>query len=251
VSTFVVSAKTFFKMYNPPDNAKEVFVVGKQWLWIFHDPSAPNGNADHLNELTVILNQPVKLTMISEDVIHSFYVPAFRMKQDVLPDRYTTAWFTPTQLGDFEVLCTQYCGLRHSQMRAVIHVVAQAPVVASAPSASGSGNHSVQSPGQKLMQEKGCLSCHAQNGNEPSIGPSLNHLFGTRVALADGRTVLIDEDYLRRALFDPNGEVVKGYSPIMPSFQGSLSEIEGTAIVNAIKNNEVETLITAKDGAKK
>jgi cytochrome c oxidase subunit 2 len=270
LTTFFFSARTYYQMYTPPANAQEIFVIAKQWLWIFHDPRHPNADPNHLNELTVTLNEPVRLTMISEDVIHSFYVPAFRMKQDVLPDRYTTAWFTPTELGDFEVLCTQYCGLRHSQMRAMIHVVpplgtltraelpatnevghktsaaaaaAPATMIVNAPNAhSGEDAIVVKSAGEKLLQEKGCYSCHEPNANahEPSIGPSLAGIFGTQVELTDGRVVTVDQNYLRRSLFEPNAEIVKGYAAIMPSFLGLLNEKETTEVLQAIEVKKKE-----------
>lgn len=230
--TFFVSAKVYYQMYSPPKDAREIFVVAKQWMWTFHDPNSTDPNSDHINELRVTLGVPVRLTMISEDVIHSFFVPAFRVKQDVLPDRYTSLWFTPTQLGDFEVLCTQYCGLRHSQMRAVIHVVpSQAKLSKVTTNSTG---------GEALLREKGCMSCHQDGGATRSIGPSFNHLFESSVELANGKIVNADENYLRKSIYEPNAEIVKGYSAIMPSFAGILSETETTLIIDAIRKRKAE-----------
>lgn len=226
-STYSSAMKLYYQMYSPPENAHEIFGVGKQWLWIFHDL---NG-VDQINEMTVTLNQPTKLTLISEDVIHSLYIPAFRVKQDVLPNRYTTLWFRPTELGDFKIFCTQYCGLSHSKMMGTVHVVNAAQI--QAPKFTDVVLI-VPQRGKTLMAEKGCLNCHNPNIKN-SIGPTLIGLYGSRVELMNGSVVQADEDYLRESIMVPSAKVVKGYGNVMPPYQGLLNNQEVHDIIAYLK----------------
>lgn len=223
---FVWSATTFYHMAMPPSDALDVYVIGKQWMWTFQIPQHP----DQINVLRVPLGKPVRLIMTSQDVIHSFYVPAFRLKQDLVPGTYTSLWFTPEKLGRFPILCAEYCGLDHSQMRGVVEVVSPQDFENTAISGT-----QAQSPGEKLFTEKGCTSCHT--GATP-IGPPLENIWGKKVQLADGRSLTVDENYLRRSILTPHADVVKGYQPVMPTFQGQISESDLAALIDYLKNKK-------------
>lgn len=223
---FIWSAQLFYRMYMPPPSALEIDVVAKQWMWVFHDQHGK----DQINYFKVPLGQPVRLLMTSEDVIHSFFVPAFRIKQDVLPGRYTSAWFTATQLGSFDILCSQYCGLSHSQMRAVVEVVTPAEYENDIKGTSDSS--AALDKGAELYVKHSCQACH---DSAHPVGPSLHGIFGRSVFLEDGSSVISDENYLRRAILTPNAEIVAGYSPVMPTFQGRLSEEELMSLIHYLK----------------
>jgi cytochrome c oxidase subunit 2 len=229
-ASFLFSTPIYYRMRQPPEKALEIDVIAKQWMWIFHDPRT----GDQINELKVPLGRPVKLLMTSRDVIHSFFVPAFRLKQDILPGRYTSLWFTADKLGRFEVLCAQFCGLSHSQMRAVIEVVPAAEYDAVVHPAS-SGKE--WEKGKSLFATKGCIACH---DGATQIGPSLHGILGRRVVLADGSSVMADRNYLRRSILTPNAQIVKGYSPVMPTFQGQLTEEELLTLIRYISQNTQE-----------
>lgn len=226
ISLFAWASHYYYQMYVPPKDAIEINVIAKQWMWIFHDVHGP----DQINSFKVPLGKPVKLLMTSEDVVHSFFVPAFRVKQDVVPGTYTSLWFTPTKLGRFIVLCSQYCGLSHSQMRATVEVITpeayDAFVKQNKPLAAFQ-------KGAELYTQKGCISCH--EGNH-SIGPSLNSVFGSTVVLNNGQRIIANEDYLRRAILQPNAEVVQGYQGLMPTFQGLLTEEQLFNLIHYLKS---------------
>jgi len=224
---FIFAAKVFYQMYVPPASSIEIDVIAKQWMWVFHDARGP----DQINSFKVPLNQPVRLVMTSEDVIHSFFIPAFRVKQDILPGRYTSLWFQPTKLGRFEVLCSQYCGLSHSQMRAFVEVISAEDYAAFVTKKNMAESDIAR--GAQIYNDKGCASCHDSND---MIGPSLQNIYGTSVKLNDGKNVLVDDNYLRRAILTPNSEIVQGFDPVMPTFQGQLSEQELILLINYIKS---------------
>lgn len=224
---FIVSAKVFYQMYIPPSSAIEIDVIAKRWMWVFHDTHGP----DQINEFKVPLGQAVRLVMTSEDVIHSFFVPAFRVKQDVLPGRYTSLWFEATQLGRFEVLCSQYCGLNHSQMRAVVDVVTPEEYAAYIEKKKEVPEPN-ENPGFHIYDQLGCASCHEGNN---MVGPPLRNIYHTSVRLSNGKTVRIDDNYLRRAILTPNMEVVEGYDAVMPTYQGQLTEKELLLLINYLK----------------
>lgn len=230
LGTFIWSARTFYHMYLPPSDAITVNVIAKQWMWVFHDDK---GN-DQINRLKIPMGKPVRLIMTSEDVIHSFFVPAFRVKQDVLPGRYTSMWFTATETGTFEVLCSQYCGLSHSQMRAFVEVMTPEAYQEYIKENAGQGLPQVaqQSKGAMLYAKHSCSSCH---DSTQAIGPSLKGIFGKKVTLASGASIVIDENYLRRAILTPQSEVATGFKPVMPTFQGRLSEGDLLSIINYLK----------------
>jgi cytochrome c oxidase subunit 2 len=208
-------AEVYFQLHQPPDDCLEINVVAKQWMWKLQHPDG----RQEINTLHVPLGRPVKLRMISEDVIHSFYVPAFRVKQDVLPGRYTTIWFQPTRVGSFRLFCAEYCGTSHSQMTG--WVIVQEPAEYSRWLEGAEGENPVVA-GKRLYEQFRCGTCH-DNPTHPRC-PPLDGLYGQMVRLADGKTVKADEAYLRESILNPSAKVVAGYQPLMPSYQGQIGE---------------------------
>lgn len=222
---FIWSASVFYEMYLPPKNAHTIYVVAKQWMWTFHSPDGE----DQINRLVVPENHPIELVMTSEDVIHSFYIPALRIKQDVLPGRYTSLWFEAKKTGEFEILCTQYCGLNHSAMRATLEVIPQAEFDQRFASSKKTGVSSA------AFKKFGCIGCHGTGG---TVAPELNHLFGKQVKLTSGASVVADEEYIRRSIVNPSADIVAGYPNVMPSFQGQMDEDEIRQLIAYIKSLE-------------
>lgn len=214
---FFWGAKVYFASYRPPDNAFEVRVVGKQWMWKFQHPDGKR----EINELHVPLGQPVRLVMISEDVIHSMYVPAFRVKHDVLPGSYSQLWFEASRLGEFHLFCAEYCGTDHSGM--IGRVVVMEPADYQNWLAGGASNEPPAEAGKRLFEELRCATCH-QGGGQSSRCPPLENLYGRQVKLTDGRTIEADESYLRESILHPSAKVVAGFKPIMPGFEGQIGE---------------------------
>ncbi len=212
---FVWGAKVFFDLYRPPAGAMEIFVVGKQWMWKVQHADGQR----EINELHVPVGRPVKLIMGSEDVIHSYYIPAFRVKADVIPGRYNTLWFTATKPGRYHLFCTEYCGTKHSGM--IGWVTAMEPADYQAWLSGGPATASPVAAGEKLFQDLGCASCH--QGTTPR-GPSLAGVYGKTVELAGGGSVTADDAYVRESIVNPQAKVVAGFQPIMPTFQGLVSE---------------------------
>lgn len=213
---FVWGAQLFFTLAKPPADAMDVFVVGKQWMWKVQHPEGVR----EINELHVPINRPVRLTLGSEDVIHDFFIPAFRVKMDVVPGRLTTMWFTATTVGEYHIFCSQYCGTKHSGM--IGTVVAMLPEDYEAWLAGGRSTGSAVQNGERLFTELSCVTCHKKDAS--GRGPWLGGVFGSEVELADGRKVTADENYLRESIMSPQAKVVKGFQPIMPTFQGLVSE---------------------------
>jgi len=213
---FVWGANLYFTMASPPADAMEIAVVGKQWMWKFQHPEGQR----EINELHIPVGRPVKLTMASEDVIHSFFVPAFRVKMDVVPGRYTATWFEATRPGTFHLFCAQYCGTAHAGMGG--RVVVLTPTAYETWLSGGATGESPVAAGARLFQQLGCATCHRADG--PGSGPSLVGLFGQTVRLQSGETVLADEAYIRESVLYPTAKIVAGYQPIMPTFQGLISE---------------------------
>ncbi len=221
-------AQLFLRERKPPPDAQQVLVVAKQWMW---KTQQSNGRAE-INELHVPLGRPTKLLMTSQDVIHSFFVPAFRLKQDVLPDRYTTLWFTPTRVGEFRFFCSQYCGMGHASM--IGRVVVMRPKDFEKWLASGRtpGAPQEQDPGRILFRRKGCVACHRKVDGQ---GPPLEGIFGKTVLLSDGRTIVADEDYLLESILYPAAKIVAGYPNIMPSYKGQLTPEEESQLVSYLE----------------
>lgn len=221
----------FFTNSNPPADAMEIYVIGKQWMW---KTQHPNGKSE-INALHVPVNQPVKLIMTSQDVIHSFYIPAFRVKKDVLPGRYTTLWFEATKTGEYHLFCAEYCGAEHAKMIGTVYVLDEAEYQRWLGGAvAASGGQTMASAGEALFQQQGCISCHANE--DGGRGPSLVGIFGETQELASGETITVDEAYLRESILNPQAKIVAGYSPIMPAYDGILSEEEVLQLVDYIKS---------------
>ncbi len=228
---FAWGARLFFVQHRAPADAVEYWATGKQWMWKFQHP---NGNRE-INHLHLPVGQTVKLTMTSEDVIHSFGVPAFRLKQDVNPGAYTSMWFTPDRVGTYHLFCDQYCGVEHSRMVGSVIVMSQedyaawlagGPAMGQAPAAAGA----------QLFQSLACYTCHESGPGWMARGPSLQGVFGHQVPLDSGGTVLADEAYIRESILLPAAKVVKGWQPIMPTYQGQVSEEQLIDLIAYIKS---------------
>lgn len=214
---FTWGAKVYFDLSTPPADSMSIYVVAKQWMWKLQHPEGQR----EINELHIPLGTPVKLIMTSEDVIHSFYVPAFRVKMDVLPGRYTSLWFEATRPGRYHLFCAEYCGTKHSQMGGWVYVME--PFEYEDWLRGGSGPVvSMVEAGEKLFTQLGCITCHRADSG--ARGPDLKGLYGSRVQLASGETVVADENYIRESILEPNTKLVSGYLPVMPTFKGQLSE---------------------------
>ena len=231
--TFVWGAKLFFVTYYPPSDALEITVVAKQWMWKVQHPEGQS----EIDELHIPAGRPIKLVMTSQDVIHDFFVPAFRVKKDVLPGRYTTLWFEATKPGSYRLFCAQYCGTQHSGM--VGRVVVMEPAEFQAWLGGGATGVSMASAGEKLFQRLGCATCHLPN--DSGRGPSLVGLFARKVQLQGGRSVTADETYIRESILNPQAKVVAGFQPIMPTFKGLVSEdgvMQILAYLKSLKREE-------------
>ncbi len=215
---FAWGAKLYFDTARPPAGALEIAVTAKQWMWKLQHPEG----AREINELHVPIGQAVRLSMTSEDVIHSFFVPAFRVKRDVLPGRTSSAWFEATRTGRYHLFCAEYCGTKHSEMIGWIHVLEPGEYerwLAGVPA-----GESPRAAGERLFSALRCITCHREGPD--ARGPVLSGLPGSDVPLADGRVVVADEDYLRQSILEPNARIVAGYAEpsIMPTFKGQVSE---------------------------
>ena len=230
---FVWGAKLFFIMNDPPPNSLEINVVAKQWMWKVQHPE---GQLE-IDELHIPVGRPVKLNLTSQDVIHDFFVPAFRVKKDVLPGRYTTVWFEATTAGEYHLFCSQYCGTQHSAMigRIVVMPVTEYQAWLS----GGATGVSLATAGERLFERLGCNTCHLENGT--GRGPSLAGLLGKTVKLAGGNSVTADETYVRESIVNPQAKIVAGYQPIMPAFKGLVSEdgiLQILAYLKTLKREE-------------
>ncbi|OGB95301.1 MAG: cytochrome c oxidase subunit II [candidate division NC10 bacterium RBG_16_65_8] len=235
---FVWGAYLYFVITHPPAASMEVYVVGKQWMWKLQHPTGPR----EINELHVPVNRPVKLTMTSEDVIHSFYVPAFRIKADVVPGKYTTAWFEATKTGEYHLFCAEYCGTSHAVMGG--RIVVMEPADYERWLTGGVAGESLPAAGERLFARLGCTTCHRADGS--GRGPSLVGRFGKSEKLASGETVLIDEGYVRESILNPQAKLVAGYPPIMPTFKGLVTEDGLLQLIAYIKSMKIADGTQAK-----
>jgi cytochrome c oxidase subunit 2 len=213
---FFWGSSLYFRNADPPPGSMEIFVTGRQWMWKVEHPEGQR----EINELHVPINRPVKLTITSEDVIHDFYIPAFRVKKDAVPGRYTSLWFDATELGTFHIFCGQYCGAFHASMIGSVVVMQQDEYERWLASRATAQN--METAGQQLFAQYSCNSCHAADG--AGNGPSLARVYGQPVHLSSGATILADDDYLRESIVRPAAKVVAGYQPVMPVYQGRLNE---------------------------
>jgi cytochrome c oxidase subunit 2 len=244
LAIFVWGAKVCFYLLRPPEHSMPITVVAKQWMWKFQHQDGRR----EIDVLHVPINQPVRLTMISQDVIHSFFVPAFRVKQDVLPGRYTSVWFQATKPGEYRLYCAEYCGANHSRM--IGRVVAQTPGdFAAWLSGRGDDQEPPHITGQKLFELHQCASCHRPAAGVPARGPALEGLFGSAVPLTTGATVVADEAYLRESIHRPPAKVVAGFEPIMPTYEGLIDEEGVLALIAYIKSLGASEPAPMKEGA--
>lgn len=213
---FAFGAKAYMYLYQPPKADLELYVVAKQWMWKVQYP----GGQREIDSLHVPLGKVVRVVLGSEDVIHGFYVPAFRVKRDVVPGTYEVFWFKPTELGNFRLECSQYCGTDHAKMTGAVHVLSPADYAAWL-SSQGVAQTLAQQ-GEALFHQYGCSGCHSAQSTIHA--PLLNGVYGSYVHMADGRTLLADERYIRDCILLPASERVAGYPPVMPSFDGQIPE---------------------------
>jgi cytochrome c oxidase subunit 2 len=230
---FVWGASVFFAMSRPPDQTLNVYVVGKQWMWKFQHLDGQR----EINELHVPVGRAVKLIMTSEDVIHDVYVPAFRVKADVIPGRYTHLWFEPTKPGTYHLFCAEYCGTRHSGM--IGQIVVMEPNDYQSWLSGGTEEGSLASAGQKLFADLACNTCHRPDAQ--GRGPVLQNLFGKTVELASGERVVVDEAYIRESILNPMAKVTLGFQPIMPTFQGLVNEEGLLELIEYVKSLRQDT----------
>jgi cytochrome c oxidase subunit 2 len=227
IAMFLWGAQIFLALARPPQDAMEIYVVGKQWMWKIQHP----GGQREINQLHVPLGRPVELTLTSEDVIHDFFVPAFRTKIDVLPWRYVHTWFTATKTGRFHLFCSQYCGTNHAGMAGFVEVMEPADFEAwLAERAEGS----LALEGRKLFLKLQCITCHSADSR--ARAPNLENLFGQTVQLRGGGTVLADDSYIRESILDPQAKVTSGWEPIMPTYRGQVDEEDIVKLLAFIKS---------------
>ncbi len=226
IGLFIGGVRIFYAGSRPPANSMRIYVVGKQWMWKIQHPEGKS----EIDELHVPVGVPVRLLMTSEDVIHDFSIPAFRIKRDVLPGRYTTEWFQATKTGDFHLFCAQYCGTNHSAM--VGHVVVMDPADFQKWLAEGPQPPTMADAGARLFAKLNCATCHA----DPAKAPRLAGAFGSSVPLADGGSIFADEGYLRESILAPRSRMVAGYPATMPAYQGQLSESQVLELIAYLKS---------------
>jgi len=229
LAMFGWGAVVYVDFRHSPQDTLDIYVIGKQWMWKIQQP---NGHRE-INELHIPVGRDVKLVMASEDVIHDFFVPAFRVKMDVVPGHYNTMWFRPTKAGRYQFFCSQYCGTNHAVMGGWVTVMEPSDYAAWLSGSTGEDANPVVA-GEKLFTEKACSTCHLSNGT--GRAPSLNGVYGGTVRLADGSSVTADEAYIRESILLSNAKIVAGYQPLMPSFQGQLTEEQILSLTAYIKS---------------
>lgn len=230
IGLFAVGFRGFLNQAVAPGDSLEVYVTAEKWMWTF---TYPNGTTS-VNELRVPANRPVKLVMSSKDVIHSFYVPEFRIKRDVVPNSYTMLWFEPTKTGEMTIACTEYCGTGHSAMLGKVQVLPEPQFQEWLESGGEEKGVPPAVAGEKLAAKLACTTCHSTDGSAKT-GPSWKGLYGHQAELADGRKLPADEQYLRESITEPNAKVVKGYQPVMPAFKGLVTQKQLDDLIAYIK----------------
>jgi len=226
--TWIWGALLYFRIYNPPTNAMNIYVVGKQWMW----KAEHEGGQHEINALHVPTGRPVQLTMISQDVFHSFSIPDFRVKREVIPGRYSTVWFQATTPGTYHIFCTQYCGTNHSAMIGQVTVLS--PDDYEKWTQESTSGMSLAQNGERLFASMGCNACHS--GSAAARGPNLAGVYGSKLQLTNGSEVVVNDAYLRDAILNPSQHITAGYAPIMPTYQGQVSEDGLIDLVEYIKN---------------
>src|SRR3984893_7910313 len=240
---FVWGALLYFRIYNPPTNAMNIYIVGKQWMWKAEHP----GGQHEINALHVPTGRNVQLTMISQDVFHSFSIPDFRVKREVIPGRYSTVWFNATTPGTYHIFCTQYCGTNHSVMIGEVTVLS--PDDYQKWTQESTSGMSLAQNGERLFASMGCNACHS--GSAAARGPSLAGVYGSKLQLTNGSQVLVNDAYIRDAILNPSQHVTAGYAPIMPTYQGQISEdglIDLVEYIKSIQSNyRVQQTLTTSE----
>jgi cytochrome c oxidase subunit 2 len=227
IGIFAYATIVYFELVRPPAETLQIYSTGKRWMWRFQHI---NGRAE-INELHVPKGRPVKITFTSEDVLHDIYIPAFRVKADAIPGRYSEIWFEPSQIGDFHLFCAEYCGTKHSGMIGRVVVMEPADYQAWL---SGSDGQPLGVRGQQLFQQLSCVTCHLNDGT--GRGPSLAGVYGSKVELANGTGVVADEGYIRESILTPQMKLVSGFQPVMPTFQGLVNEEGVMSLIEYIKS---------------
>jgi cytochrome c oxidase subunit 2 len=233
LAMFAGGAVVYVDFRRAPADTLDIYVIGKQWMWKLQQPTGQK----EINELHVPVGQNVRLIMASEDVIHDFSVPAFRVKMDVVPGHYNTLWFRPTKTGKYHFFCSQYCGTNHAVMGGWVTVMEPDEYTAWLSGSSGAADNPVLA-GQKLFAERACVTCHLSDGK--GRAPSLNGVYGGQVRLADGSTVTADDAYIRESILVPSAKIVAGYQPVMPAFQGQLTEEQTLDLIAYVKSLQAE-----------
>ncbi len=234
---FFWGAKLYFMIERPPAHAEDIYATGKQWMWKFQHI----GGQSEINEIHIPVGRAIKLTMTSEDVIHSLYVPAFRVKQDVLPGRYTQMWFEGTKAGTYHLFCAEYCGTEHSGMIGRVIVMEPGDYerwlqnwTTAGPGTGGAAGGTMMSAGERIFQQQGCNTCHIPG--DVTRAPDLAGLFNKSVSLKSGGTVVADADYIRESILLSGAKIVAGYEPVMPTYQGRISEEDVMQLIAYIKS---------------
>lgn len=235
---FIWASYLYVRNARPPANATEIFVIGKQWMWHVQHPEGPR----EIDALHVPVGQAVKLTMTSQDVIHGFFIPAFRVKKAVLPGAYNSIWFKPDQVGTYHLFCTEYCGAGHSKMIGWIYVMKPSDYAAWL--AGEMKSQSMAQEGARLFNQLGCATCHV--ANDTGTAPSLVGIYGKSEPLRDGSTRVVDETLIRQAIIDPNSVLLPHYSPIMPTFKGQVTEEQILQLMAYIKSLGTEERTSTK-----
>ncbi len=240
IAIFAWAAKLYADIYAPRQGYYEVFVIGKQWMWHCQHPNGVREN----NELTLPAGRLVKATIISQDVIHAFSIPAFRVKRDAVPGRYNAMYFTPTKPGEYHLFCTEYCGTKHSEMIGRVRVLPekefQAWLERGGAGVQAGGPMTLEQKGEQLFAQLACNTCH-MNPNSAVKAPDLTNLYGSKVQLADGRTVIADDAYIRESILIPGAKIHAGYQNQMPSYQGQVSEEQIIQLIAYIKSLSTAT----------
>ena len=221
-------ASVFYHLRRPPDEAMQIYAVGKQWMWKFQHLEGQR----EINELHIPAGRPIKITISSEDVLHSLYFPAFRTKMDAIPGRYTELWFEATTPGTYHIFCTEYCGTNHAGMIGSVTVLE--PAAYQAWLQGGGEGGTLAQRGARVFESQACGSCHLESGQ--GRGPSLKDIVGKTETLQDGSTVVVDDVYLRESILTSQAKIVRGYQPLMPTFQGLISEENLVALIEHVKS---------------
>jgi cytochrome c oxidase subunit 2 len=227
MAIFVWATVVFFQIVRAPDQALQLYATGKRWMWRIQHPDGQR----EINQMHVPVGRPVKVTFTSEDVLHDLYIPAFRVKADAIPGRYSSIWFTPTKTGEYHLFCAEFCGTRHSGMVGTVYVME--PDDYQQWLAGGGLTGSMTARGEQLFQQLACNTCHLPDGT--GRGPNLAGVFGSRVTLSTGQTVVADESYIRESILNPQLRIVEGYQPLMPTFQGLVSEDGVMSLIEYVK----------------